>query len=620
MPPNESPVGADPGASWRLPEPPLGRGREVAWLGAILAAALVLWVLGVDRLDFHRSMESSRALVAQQMIRTGDYVVPKRGDEIYLAKPPLFYWATVGLSQVAGGRVTETTVRLASSLSVLGMLLVTVLAARRSLGARTALLAAAIAATAPFALEMARDGTVDTMLALGATIALFGAWLLLEPGRTSLLPAVACGVGIAIGLLTKGPIVLLFLVPTVVLYVGFRGEGTLARSWRAWGPWLGGAALAIWIVGAVAPSVGKVAAIGYVVPVALLAGFAARGSWGVGGVRAWLAVAGTVVVLSVPWLVFAAERLGFDTLVQKLGREIWVDRIAEVGSSNKGDFWTYALEVPVGCLPFFLFLPLAMLPGYAADASPARRRLLLFLRCWLVGSAVVFTVVGEARRVRYLFPALPAVALLSADALVSFIRGLLAGKAATYADRVTRAVVILLCLAPLALTLLWSSTGLGVTTAGVACVAAATVGAIAGVVLLRKGRRCAALLASASLCLLGLAIHEGYGRSAGLNHRSSPRPGSLRFRSHVPAGETLWLADLPSYGASFYLDATPLGLLHADPARLDRAQQLYVGLDAATRDRVSLPSGFTVEEVHREPIPGAELVLLRLRRTKATGD
>jgi len=617
---NDLPARADSGDDpWR-PEAPLGRGRELAWLGALLAVALALWVVGTDRLDFHRSMESSRALVAQQMIRTGDYVVPKRGDEIYLAKPPLFYWAVVGLSRLGGGRVTETTVRLASSLSVVGMLLLTWAATRRVLGARTALLAAAIAAAAPFALEMARDGTVDTMLALGATLALFGAFFLLEPERRSLLPAVACGAGVALGLLTKGPIVLLFLVPTLVLYVGFRGGGPLARSWRAWVPWLGGAALAIWIVGAVAPSVGKVAALGYVVPVALLAAFTARGSWGGGGVRAWLVVAGTVVALSVPWLVFAAERLGLDALVQKLGREIWVDRIAEVGSSNKGDFWTYALEVPVGCLPFFLFLPLAMVPGYAADATPARRRMLLFLRCWLVGSAVLFTVVGEARRVRYLFPALPAVALLSADALVSFLRGRLEGGAATYARRVTLGIVAVLCLAPFGMAFLWSRTGLGVTAAGVVCVAAAALGALAGVVLLVKGRRCAALLASTGLCLFGLAIHEGYGRSEGLNRRSSPRPGSARFREHVPAGETLWLADLPSYAASFYLDATPLGLLLSDPARLARTEQLYVGLDATTRDRVTLPSGFTVEEVHREPIPGSELVLLRLRRANVTGD
>src|SRR5204862_920 len=79
--------------------------REVVALVALVIAALALWVVGVGHLDVHRSMEASRALVSQQMLENGDYVVPRRGAEVYLAKPPLYNWAVVLASAWTGGRV-----------------------------------------------------------------------------------------------------------------------------------------------------------------------------------------------------------------------------------------------------------------------------------------------------------------------------------------------------------------------------------------------------------------------------------------------------------------------------------------------------------------------------------
>src|SRR5207253_7720045 len=135
---------------------------------------------------------------------------------------------------------------------------------------------AAVAATTPFALE-ARDGNLDTLLGLGVALSLVGAFFASEGGPRARAWAVACGVGLAAALLAKGPVALLFVVPTTLLYAGFLRQGPLARSRRAFVPYLAALALSIWLVSLAMSAAGSLAATGYVVPVAMFAAFVGQG-------------------------------------------------------------------------------------------------------------------------------------------------------------------------------------------------------------------------------------------------------------------------------------------------------------------------------------------------------
>jgi hypothetical protein len=114
--------------------------------------------------------------------------------------------------------------------------------------------------------------------------------------------------------------------------------------------------------------------------------------------------------------------------------------------------------------------------------------------------------------------------------------------------------------------------------------------------------------------LLGAKVYPAFGQSELQNRRASPRPACTRLRARVPAGETLWIAGLPPISAAFYLDGLPVESLVRDPARLAATDRLHVAVEARDLGAFTVPQGFRSREVAREPIPGSELVLLRLDR------
>lgn len=62
--------------------------------------------------------EAIRAIVAFEMIQTGDYITPTIGGELYLMKPPLFNWIIAFFFQVTGSW-SETVIRLPVILSII---------------------------------------------------------------------------------------------------------------------------------------------------------------------------------------------------------------------------------------------------------------------------------------------------------------------------------------------------------------------------------------------------------------------------------------------------------------------------------------------------------------------
>ncbi len=105
----------------------------------ILSCALTLPFLG--RKPFYSTGEPREALVAQQMLASGNWILPKRyGDDI-ATKPPLAHWL-MGLVSLPGAEVTEQTSRLPSAILSILAVLAFYMAAAKGAGARTALLAA----------------------------------------------------------------------------------------------------------------------------------------------------------------------------------------------------------------------------------------------------------------------------------------------------------------------------------------------------------------------------------------------------------------------------------------------------------------------------------------------
>jgi 4-amino-4-deoxy-L-arabinose transferase-like glycosyltransferase len=156
------------GARFRS-EPLTPPARVLLW--ALLAAAVALLVAEKGHTPFFEPDESRYAEIPREMLATGDFVAPHLNGYRYYEKPPLHYWAVAAAMSAFGE--AEWAARLPVKLSAAGMVLVTVLFARRRFGERVALLAGLVVATSFLVVALGRLNTIDTPLSLAVSSSAF---------------------------------------------------------------------------------------------------------------------------------------------------------------------------------------------------------------------------------------------------------------------------------------------------------------------------------------------------------------------------------------------------------------------------------------------------------------
>jgi 4-amino-4-deoxy-L-arabinose transferase-like glycosyltransferase len=191
--------------------------------GALLYPCLSFYLFEPD--------EGRYAEIPREMLQRGELVVPYLQGEPYLDKPPLLYWLVMGCYQVCG--VHDWAARLVPALAVHGCILVVYLLGRRSLGERSAFWAAFLLSLAPGFASMGRLLVLDGLLALWVTLGVLTAFEAQRGPRLRwgwwLSSAGACGLGV----LTKGPVVVLLLVPPLWAHRRLTRSATVISS-RAW--------------------------------------------------------------------------------------------------------------------------------------------------------------------------------------------------------------------------------------------------------------------------------------------------------------------------------------------------------------------------------------------------
>ena len=70
--------------------------------GLLLLLALLLFSSGLGLRDPWPADEPRYALVAKQMVESGDWLFPHRGQELYPDKPPLFMWVIAACLWLTG--------------------------------------------------------------------------------------------------------------------------------------------------------------------------------------------------------------------------------------------------------------------------------------------------------------------------------------------------------------------------------------------------------------------------------------------------------------------------------------------------------------------------------------
>jgi 4-amino-4-deoxy-L-arabinose transferase-like glycosyltransferase len=181
----------------------------------LLLLSSLTFFLGLGRQAITDSDEGFYAEAAREMVEGGDWLTPHFNYSERWQKPALYYWLTAATYLVLGP--TALAARLWSSLSGIGLVLLTFVIARRivpgpkgpdgvALRDDTAWLAAAIVATCFGCFAMARLALPDLPLAFLITLAI---WAALDDR-----PLVAGAVA-GLGFLMKGPLAL--VIPAIVL-------------------------------------------------------------------------------------------------------------------------------------------------------------------------------------------------------------------------------------------------------------------------------------------------------------------------------------------------------------------------------------------------------------------
>lgn len=414
----------------------------VVLLGALFFFGFRLW----DR-DLLRSAEGRVARVAQEMLDTGDWVVPHLNGEPRLEKPPLSSWLVAGLTRLTGAEKVGAAHAYAQSVgaALLTLLLVFFWAFRRRRGTTDektliALWSALVFVSIPLVLQHTRTGKMEALLSLTVAAAFFAA-----EGRHRALRSREGGrfagfgsllvfyLALSASVLIKGHLGLLQVLPALWLWL-YMESGRTGREARSRSPvWRRKTKgkKAIGEEAALPPSPPPRAT---VLPhlVGLILFLLPLLAWGVPFVRQsgydWasfvaeikqrFAVAGGAVHHGKPpyfYLVsFPVWMLPWSLLLPWVvwyGRLERPDRLGQAAAKEKKDKGAERAEATVET---------ATAEEIEAAAEDAARRRLWW--GWFLWSLVMFSV-PRAKQSHYLLPAFTPLALLTGETIAAFTAG-----------------------------------------------------------------------------------------------------------------------------------------------------------------------------------------------------
>lgn len=332
------------------------------WLVAAVLLMLVGLGFGISSYPLLEPDEGRNAEVAREIAASNDYVVPRLNGLPYADKPILYFAAGAVAMEILGP--TELAARLPSLLFTLATLTLVGWFGRRLLGPAGGLIAVVATGATPLTLAFARTVIFDSTLTFFVTLSIVGFYLAAEEPRAARRAAdggtaawwiTMAWAGLALGVLTKGPIALGLPLMITVPYLAWRRR--LDALWDA---------------------------------VAILA----------------------FVAILLPWLLAMSRAVpGFlrYALVTETASRFATDELGRTAP-----IWYFIPILLAGSLPWSLAVFGAWKRSRPArdDAGRMDRRFVLLL-LWIVVPFLFFTL-SQSKRPHYVLPLMPAIGLLVA--------------------------------------------------------------------------------------------------------------------------------------------------------------------------------------------------------------
>ena len=329
---------------------PLQSRLALCGVGA-LSVIVWLWALGTRSLI--SSDEGRYATLALHVLQSGEWITPRLNGLLYFEKPPLGYW--FGAVSMALFGVNEFAARLWPGLAGLGTVVLVGYTAKRLWGPRSGVHALLIAGACTWINVNSHFLTLDAGLCAAVTLCLCGVLIAEHAGFQSREGArwmIAAWLGIALGVLSKGPVALVIPLGTLIVQSLWRRDR------------------AIWAQ------------------------------------LHWVAGLCILAVVTVPWFVLVSIRnpdfAWFFFIHEHLARYVTTVH------KREGSWWYYMPILLAGTLPWTAALPWLLRPRRNDFAGS-------LLIVW-VAFIFVFFSISESKLPSYILPIFPAIALLAARA------------------------------------------------------------------------------------------------------------------------------------------------------------------------------------------------------------
>ncbi len=351
-----------------------------SWLLLALSAWMFCYKLGEPHF-YHTRNESRRARIAQEMLDTGNFLIPQLEGSVILTKPPLFYWAVAFCSP--DKLVTEYTARLPSAVSAVGSILLTFFLGCYLFDVRVGFCSALCLMVTNICVAQARYAEMESMLTffiVGAVYCFFRGCRERRRAR-ALVWFVLFFAALGLGTLTKGPFAFTFpLIPILGYVLIYRDQPVFSR-------------------------------------------------------KSFLMAIPIYLAILLPWLILISKqypRFGLIVLWETIGR-------VALGYTHQEPFYFYFEKIGDTLFPWIFFLPFAIWMGATARLRQWRREY-VFLLLWFFGN-LLFLSLSKSKRDFYLTPIAPGVALLIGFSWQD-LWNWLGEKTASYAPSATTGVLL----------------------------------------------------------------------------------------------------------------------------------------------------------------------------------
>jgi 4-amino-4-deoxy-L-arabinose transferase-like glycosyltransferase len=355
--------------------------------------------------------EGLRAIVAAEMLRSGNWIVPTLYGEPLFTKPPGIYVA-IALASLPFGEVTEVSARLPSAIAATLTVLMLCGYFTRCLGRLGGMVIAVVAPMSPLWLDKATAAEIDMMQVMWVTGALLCFLRALEEEESTEY-RVQSTEDLSRPADTKAcmPIRPLSFVLCPLSSVLCSLSSALCTWWVAALLCVAGGVLTKWT----AP------AFFYATVVPLL--------WWRGRLRLLLsrqhllsAALGASICLA--WIAAAVSLEGWDVFYATVKREAFQRIVPGYGPTP--DPWYVALLHPLRLwyynLPWSLVALVACWPGFARLWDQRGRRLWQALHCWIWPNIAIWSLMVD-HKPRHSFPLFPGIAGLAAMVWVAWLTG-----------------------------------------------------------------------------------------------------------------------------------------------------------------------------------------------------